>query len=63
MPIENIVETGVLTAQRDRPAGNEATVVKKESLGSVISDRNRYRVRNLGSRTQRNDFVNRGENP
>jgi CBS domain-containing protein len=36
MPIEDIARTGVMTAHRDQSAGNLATVMKEENVGSVI---------------------------
>lgn len=36
MPIESVARTGVMTAHRDQSAGNLATVMKEEDVGSVI---------------------------
>jgi len=36
MPVVDVARTGVMTAQRDQSAGNLATVMKEENVGSVI---------------------------
>ncbi|OTF01773.1 CBS domain-containing protein [Halorubrum sp. SD683] len=36
MPVINIARTDVMTASRDQSAGNLATVMKEENVGSVI---------------------------
>lgn len=36
MPVEDVARTGVVTAHRDQSAGNLATVMKEEGVGSVI---------------------------
>jgi CBS domain-containing protein len=36
MPVEDIARTDVMTAGRDQSAGNLATVMKEENVGSVI---------------------------
>ena len=36
MPVIDVARTGVMTAHRDQSAGNLATVMKEENVGSVI---------------------------
>ncbi|MFD1647875.1 CBS domain-containing protein [Haloarchaeobius litoreus] len=36
MPISDIARTGVITIHRDQTAGNLATVMKEEAVGSVV---------------------------
>jgi CBS domain-containing protein len=36
MPVTDIARTGVMTATRDQSAGNLATVMKTENVGSVV---------------------------
>ncbi|RLM53932.1 CBS domain-containing protein [Halobellus sp. Atlit-31R] len=36
MPVADIARTGVMTAPRDQSAGNLATVMKEENVGSVV---------------------------
>ncbi|GAB7095342.1 hypothetical protein JCM30237_24950 [Halolamina litorea] len=36
MPIQDLVRTDVMTAHRDQSAGNLATVMKEENVGSVV---------------------------
>jgi CBS domain-containing protein len=36
MPVEDVARTNVMTAHRDQSAGNLATVMKEENVGSVI---------------------------
>lgn len=36
MPIEDVARTDVMTAHRDQSAGNLATVMREENVGSVI---------------------------
>lgn len=36
MPISDIARTGVITIHRDQSAGNLATVMKEEDVGSVV---------------------------
>ena len=36
MPVKDVARTGVMTAHRDQSAGNLATVMKEEQVGSVV---------------------------
>jgi CBS domain-containing protein len=36
MPVEDVARTGVVSAHRDQSAGNLATVMKEENVGSVV---------------------------
>ncbi|MFB6159756.1 MAG: CBS domain-containing protein [Haloferacaceae archaeon] len=36
MPVKDVARTGVMTAHRDQSAGNLATVMKEENVGSVV---------------------------
>ena len=44
MPVEDVARTDVRTAHRDQSAGNLATVMKEENVGSVIIENDRRPV-------------------
>lgn len=44
MPIKDVARTDVRTAHRDQSAGNLATVMKEENIGSVIIENDRKPV-------------------